>query len=249
MITIKCPSCNNELQCDDSYRGTVVKCSICQSEFQVPNSQPAPAESQAPLRLAAEPTPPPMKKITTFERPYSSSRSSDGNGLAGTAIFLSIVAIIAVVASSVFFWFRTEPLKKMSFYSDVEKAAKAQFEKELSFRCIDNDQESYVWSKSKSEALEHFDMDVEEKGDYALVLWTTKVQGEKIYGHYWFKENKNGVYVSISGRPSEYSDAGKKLSDSEREWFTKMEKEIQKHKYNDKGEPKSTKLDDIKVKE
>ena len=244
MITIKCPSCNNELQCDDSYRGTVVKCSICQSEFQVPNSQPAPAESQAPLRLAAEPTPPPMKKITTFERPISSSRSSDGNRLAGTAIFLSIVAIIAVVASSVFFWFRTEPLKKPSFYSDVEKAAKAQFERWLAFQSLDNDQEGYVCSKSKSEALEHFDMDVEEKGDYALVLWTTKVQGEKIYGHYWFKENKNGVYVLTN----KYRLMEEKMSDSEREWFAKMEKQIQKHENNDKGKPKF-KWEDIKVKE
>ena len=236
MLTIKCPTCQNELSCDDSCRGCIVECSICQSEIEImQNGMPRPAGAAAPSMMPAPaPVPAPAPdSYTPYSQPSRERSSGSGSGLATAAIVLSCIAIVASAVIGFFLWKCYVYVPDFKFSSDPEETAKYIFER-IELRgaekgCI---QKAFVLGQSKKEALENFEMDTEEKGDYVLVLWETKFRKEKWYGHYWLKENKNGVYV-YTGHPK-YDEKYEKMSDSEKEWLTKMDEKIRKHEKDNK---------------
>lgn len=268
MLTIKCPTCQNELSCDDSCRGSVVECGICQSEIEImQNGMPrpagaAPASAPTPgMRPASSFTPTPGKSPAAApapgpvpvpvsaaapapvpSSPYSGSsrKSSSGSGAAG-AIFLAWIAILLAIGSAVFFWFRTDCIADFSYSNDPEVTAKNMFKQYLKQSGLNNSQKAYVLSNCKKEALDNFKARVEDRREYVLILWETKVKSQKWYGHYWLKENKNGVFVYASS--PKYGNDYEKWSDSDKEWLEKMEEKIKEHERDNKD------LDwDIKIK-
>lgn len=198
MFSVRCPSCRNELCCEDNMRGSTVQCVVCNSSFEIP---------------------------------YNGMIDSSGNVEAGNgkllskiAIILSGVAIVIAIGFGVFIHIRSANMTPFNFSSDAEVSAKRIFEKDIKSNAISNSQRGYILSSFASEAIRNYEVEIKERGRYAIAFWTTTVSGKTYKGYDWMMLNRNDVYVSCY---ISYTDNN--LTASEKEWVKSMRSRAHDH--------------------
>lgn len=243
MFFVRCPFCQSDLECDESCLGSVVACTVCQSELEImmdgscrplnqfaaqPQvSMPNNSYNQGVYGAPAPAPEPPPAPVPVPKKKYSNNSSNSGSS--GSAFILAVLALIISIASAVFFYFRTEILSPVKFYTDPVEAATASFEREITTTSkMNTNQNGYLLSKLSAEAIKNYKVDIKEKGKYAVAFWETTINRNTFYGHDWFVQNKDGYYVKV------YSPGITDMTSNELKWYEDMKERIEKHEKDNK---------------
>lgn len=211
MITVKCPSCQTELNCEDFFAGQTVQCSVCRNNISIPAVASAPGAmpvasvpNAAPMGTAPNAAPAGGEFSAIANQRFSKVGATLKNipsakGGASTALcILSLLLGIAGITFGLLAYFGNEKLTP-DFYKDPEKTAMALFKKEITAIKMLDHEKAYFWEKFGNDAISDARTEVlEEKdgdGDWALVTLKTKANGKTIAKAYKLKKNDDGYYI------------------------------------------------------
>ena len=237
MMTINCPKCNAAMQVDESAAGQTVQCYACQTPFQVPAAAPVAAAPVAAAPAAAPAAPAgPNAAQAALANAQAQAAAVAGKALSalscGTgklmqskfgkniALWIGVIALV----STIILWvlliaaINTRP----SFSSDAEDTAEMIFEQYVSTQGMGFSKEAYFWDKFGDDCIDDAEYEVLEKGDYAVVLVKSKINGKTVAKVYTLMKNSDGKYIVISKREFAegvgrdwLEDNGKKIGDHE----------------------------------